>query len=82
MGDRPVIRLKFERLQRGLTQAGLAYKAKLPQPLICLIETGRQNPTDHELDELARALGIAVPSTLLAEVVIDEFAEHLMEQRP
>jgi transcriptional regulator with XRE-family HTH domain len=75
-----VIWLKYARLDQGLTQSGLAYKAKLPQPLVSLIETGRQNPTDHELDALARALGVAA-STLLQEVVVREAAiEELVGQ--
>jgi predicted transcriptional regulator len=67
-----VIRLKYERVNRQLSQQMLAYMAKLPQPLICLIETGRQNPTTDELAALGRALGIAPPELLLQEVVVPE----------
>ena len=63
-------RLKFERIKRGWSQTTLAYLAKLPQPVICLIETGRQNPTAAELDALGHAFGIAPPSVLLKEVTV------------
>ena len=63
-------RLKFERIKRGWTQTTLAYLAKLPQPVICLIETGRQNPTTDELDALGRALGISPASVLLKPVTV------------
>lgn len=65
-----MIRLKFERIKRGWSQTTLAYLAKLPQPLICLIETKRQNPTTDELDALSRALGIAPPRVLLKAVTV------------
>ena len=63
-------RLKFERIKRGWTQTTLAHLAKLPQPVICLIETGRQNPTTDELNALGQAFGIAPPSVLLKEVTV------------
>ncbi|HXG90535.1 MAG TPA: helix-turn-helix transcriptional regulator [Vicinamibacterales bacterium] len=69
--------LKFARLNRGLSQAMLGYMAKLPQPLICLIETGRQNPTPVELKALARALGVADPALLL-----HEFPDPFVEAEP
>jgi transcriptional regulator with XRE-family HTH domain len=66
----PVIRLQYERIRRNLTQGQLAYISKLSQPLISLIETGRQNPTEDELEQLARALAISPPSVLLLPVTI------------
>ena len=67
-----MIRLKFERIKRGWTQTTLAYLAQLPQPVICLIETGRQNPTTDELDALGRTFGIAPPSVLLKKVTVQD----------
>lgn len=67
-----MIRLKYERVQRGFSQATLAHIAKLPQPVICLIEMGRWNPTADELDALGRALGIAPASVLLKLVTVHD----------
>jgi transcriptional regulator with XRE-family HTH domain len=66
-----VIRLKFERTNRGFSQKGLAYIAKVPQPVICLIETGKWNPTADDLDALARALGVSPPSALMLPVRVE-----------
>jgi transcriptional regulator with XRE-family HTH domain len=65
-----VIRLKFERIQRGLSQAGLAHLARVPQPVICLIEAGKWNPSPAELGALACALGVAPAEALLTPVVV------------
>ena len=68
--DRWAPTARLERLKRGWSQTTLAYLAKLPQPLICLIETGRQNPTTDELHALGRALGISPASVLLKAVTV------------
>ena len=66
-----MIRLKFERIQRGLSQSGLAHLANLPQPVVCLIEKGTRNPAPDDLIALGRALGVS-PDALLRPVEIAE----------
>jgi len=63
-------RLRFERARRGWTQAALARAAGLSQPLVCLIESGRYDPTPDELTTLADALGIQPPQVLLKEIIV------------
>lgn len=63
-----VIRLKFERINRGITQQRLALAARLPQPVVSLIETGTLNPTPRQLEALAAALRVAPPTLLLQDV--------------
>ena len=65
-----MIRLKFERINRHLTQQTLALTAKVPQPVISLIEAGTWNPTPDQLAALGRALQVDPPSRLLQEVVM------------
>jgi transcriptional regulator with XRE-family HTH domain len=64
---RPMIRLKFERLQRGLSQAALARLSNVSQSTICWIELGRWVADAKELDALARALD--VPTSVLLKPV-------------
>jgi transcriptional regulator with XRE-family HTH domain len=62
-----VLRLKFRRIERGLSQKRLASLAKVSQPALSLIEAGRVNPTPLELSALGVALGCA-PERLLDHV--------------
>ncbi|HKY52253.1 MAG TPA: helix-turn-helix transcriptional regulator [Candidatus Limnocylindria bacterium] len=45
------------RLGAGLTQRALARRAKIPQPTIAAIETGRQDPRFETLRALVEACG-------------------------
>ncbi len=63
-------RLRFERIERNLSQEKLAFLAKIPQPVISWIETGTWNPTPDQLAALAGVLHIDPPELLLQEVVI------------
>jgi transcriptional regulator with XRE-family HTH domain len=76
-----VIRLKFERVNRRISQETLALATKLPQPIISLIEIGTWNPTPDQLAALGRALGIAPPELLLQEVVLPTAGTRPTEQR-
>ena len=51
--------LQFLRLEHGLKQPGLAKLSGVPQPTISLIENGRLNPSDDELERLGRAWAVA-----------------------
>lgn len=50
--------VKTARIQKGLTQAGLAMRVGMRQPDISKIEEGRKNITLETLDSLCRALEI------------------------
>ena len=60
-------RIKFLRIDQGLTQRRLADLARLPRPELSRIESGRVNPTDKERAALARILKCD-PATLLDPV--------------
>jgi transcriptional regulator with XRE-family HTH domain len=51
-------RLKFERTRRGLSQYSLGRVAKISQPDIGLIETGRLSPSAEQLARLAAVFGL------------------------
>jgi len=48
------------RLSSNMSQADLADKAKIRQPLISKMERGRGNPTLDSIVRIARALGVTV----------------------
>ncbi len=63
-----MIRLKFLRIERGLTQRELADRTQINHSQLCLIESGRLNPRPQELARLADALG-CLPERLLEHVI-------------
>jgi transcriptional regulator with XRE-family HTH domain len=63
-----VIRLKFERVNRRISQETLAFVAQVPQPVICLIERGTWNPSPAHLALLGRALHVEPPELLLRQI--------------
>ena len=75
-----MITLQFLRLDQGLNQPALAKQSGVPQPTISLIENGRLNPTEDELERLGRALG-APPGVLMRQVTPD-LSEELPEGQP
>lgn len=62
-------RLRFERLQRRLSQHHIARQARIPQPQISLIEIGRLRPTPEQLQRLAVVFNFSNPEDLLREVL-------------
>ena len=60
-------RLRFERLNRGLTQTQLATLAGIPQPTLSSIEIGRLQPSDRQLRKLSRVMQLP-EDVLLSEV--------------
>ena len=64
-----MLRLKFERTNRGISQHRLARAAALVQPAISLIENGRLLPTTDQLRRLAVVFSVA-PSELLKDVAV------------
>jgi transcriptional regulator with XRE-family HTH domain len=70
-GSTGVTNLQFLRLERHIGQPALAKLSGVPQPTISLIERLRLNPTDDELERLARALGVWPPHLLMRQVTPD-----------
>ena len=57
-GSRKNTALKLEITQRGLLQADVAYAAGMTESRLSRIVNGRARAFDHELKNLARALGM------------------------
>ena len=55
---RRVSPLKLEIVRRGLVQADIAKAAHMGESRLSRILNGRVQPADHELTNIARALGI------------------------
>jgi transcriptional regulator with XRE-family HTH domain len=62
-----MIRIKFERLQRGWNQTALAYHAGMSAGDISRIESGRLKPYPAQIEKLSAVLGVE-PNALLVEV--------------
>ena len=58
------IKLKRLRRRRGLTQEGLARKAKLSLGYLARLETNRHDPSLSTLQKLAKALGVPASDLL------------------
>lgn len=56
------IRIKSERLRRGLSQEELAEKCEISRNAISLIETGKMNPTIIRVLDIAQVLGVDINS--------------------
>jgi transcriptional regulator with XRE-family HTH domain len=65
-----VLRLKFERDRRRLSQTRVAVAANIWQPTYSAIETGRLRPTAAQLQRLADIFNISPPEDLLVDVVV------------
>lgn len=48
------------RLEYGMTQKDVAEGAGVPQPVVCLVETGKKDPSPRMAIDLACALGLTV----------------------
>lgn len=62
-------RLRFHRLERGLTQSALATVVGLNRVTLSQIEIGRVNPTRAESAKLSEVLGI--PADRLLDPITD-----------
>ena len=60
-------RLKYLRTNRGLSQAQLAREAKVSQPTIAQIESGKKDPSVQTLRQIARVLDVEVASIFAAD---------------
>src|SRR5260370_11008776 len=58
--------VRTARLRGGLTQRQLARRARVPQPMVSLIERGRQDPRYGTLVRLLRASGASLDLVPLA----------------
>lgn len=64
-----MLRLRFERTHRHLSQQGVALLARLPQQQVSLIELGRYQPSPAQLQRLAAVFKVA-PDDLLKDVAM------------
>ncbi len=71
--------VRTARLRSGLTQRQLARRARVPQPMVSLIERGRQDPRYGTLVRLLRASGASLDLVPLAGQGVDrsQFVETL-----
>ena len=66
-----MLRLRFERTHRRLSQAAVSEAADIAQPTLSLIERGRIVPTSEELRRLAAVFRVE-PGELLRDVAMLE----------
>ena len=64
-----MLRLKFERTNRQISQTRLALVAGLHQPVVSAIERGSLNPTPEQLQKLADVFRVR-PTDLLKDVAV------------
>jgi transcriptional regulator with XRE-family HTH domain len=71
--------VRTARLRNGLTQRELARKAHIPQPMVSLIESGRQDPRYTTLVRLLRVCDLDLDLVPLGGVGVDrrQFVETL-----
>jgi transcriptional regulator with XRE-family HTH domain len=65
-----VKRLQYERVRVRKSQVRVARQARVPQPVISLIERGRLVPTPEQLARLAAVFDIKNPEDLLKDVIL------------
>lgn len=71
-----MIRLKYERLARGLSQQTVGIVARVHQPTLALIENERLTPSPAVLGRLARTFGLPPASLLEPVTLADSEARH------
>lgn len=64
-----MLRLKFERQNKQVSQVSVALAARIPQPTLSLIELGRLSPTAKQLARLASVFGVD-PDDLLKDIAV------------
>ena len=74
-----MLRLKYERVKRGWSQATLGTLSHHTQSAICLFELGRLIPAEDDLKRLAYALDIHPPHVLLKPVLVHDPEETTAE---
>lgn len=67
-----MLRMKFERIKRGITQDGLGFTCGVSQGLISGFENGKFKPLPDHLEKIAQALSVSPASILLKPVTILE----------
>lgn len=60
MNNKIGLKIKIERVKRGLSQEQLAELADLSRPTIGAIERGQKSPTFNTLEAIAKAFEISV----------------------
>jgi transcriptional regulator with XRE-family HTH domain len=70
-----VLRIKYERISRNLSQHQMAAFLGLQQPQVSLIETGLLTPTPEQLQRISMALRVRADLLLREVVPADEVPE-------
>ncbi len=60
MNNKIGLKIKLERVKRGLSQEQLAELADLSRPTIGAIERGQKSPTFNTLEAIAKAFEISI----------------------
>jgi transcriptional regulator with XRE-family HTH domain len=64
-----VLRLRYERTSRRLSQQAVAALSRIPQPAVSAIERGRFKPSPEQLQRLAEVFRVS-PDDLLRDVAV------------
>ena len=64
-----MLRVKFERTSRQLSQHAVAALSRIPQPAVSAIERGVLTPNLDQLERLGAVFGVA-PEDLLTNIVV------------
>lgn len=64
-----LLRIKFERQNKQVSQVGIANLARIAQPTLSQIETGRLKPTPAQLQRLAAVFKVH-PDDLLRDIAV------------
>lgn len=64
-----MLRIRFERQNKHLSQRRVGRAARIPQPTLSSIEIGRLKPTEAQLARLAAVFGVK-PDDLLRDIAV------------
>lgn len=74
-----MLRLKYERVQRGLSQRTVGIASRIPQPTLAFIENGRFLPYPDQLQRLSNFFNVPVEELLKDVEIVTSTA--MVEER-
>jgi transcriptional regulator with XRE-family HTH domain len=80
--EKTLARLRAKMLARGLTQAETATKARISQSQVSRLLTGRFRRRSRCLDQLCRALGVAVVEASSDKQELTRMLHEILRRRP
>lgn len=72
-----MIKVREIRMEKGLSQAELAYRANISRSYLSMIEAGLKHPNARRLHQIAEALGVPVTSLLEEDAERAHLREHM-----